>query len=94
MLKAMGYPNGLVLTLVLLESCILAVLGGFAGLGLAWSITLRGSPMPDMLPVFIIPHRDLVAGAIYAVALGLIAGVVPAYHAMRLQIAVALRKLG
>ena len=93
-LKAMGYPNGLVLTLVLIESCLLAMLGGFAGLGLAWLITLAGSPIPDMLPSFVIPHRDLASGAVYAVVLGLFAGAVPAYYAMRLQIAVALRKLG
>lgn len=93
-LKAMGYPNGLVLTLVLIESSMLALIGGLAGLGLAWLVTLGGSPMPQMLPIFVIPHRDLAAGVIYALALGLIAGVIPAIYAMRLQIAVALRKLG
>ena len=93
-LKAMGFPNGLVLVLVLLESCVLALLGGLAGLGLAWLVTLGGSPVPQMLPVFIIPHRDLALGAGFAVALGLIAGTVPALSAMRLQIAVALRKVG
>lgn len=93
-LKAMGYPNGLVLNLVLLESCLIALLGGLAGLGLAWLITLGGSPVPQMLPVFVIPHRDLILGAVFAVALGLIAGTVPAVYAMRLEIAVALRKQG
>jgi putative ABC transport system permease protein len=93
-LKAMGYPNGLVLVLVLLESCLLALLGGLAGLGLAWLVTLGGSPVPQMLPVFVIPHRDLALGVVFAVALGLIAGTVPAIYAMRLQIAVALRKHG
>ncbi len=93
-LKAMGYPNGLVLILVLIESCIIALLGGLAGLGLAWLITLGGSPVPQMLPVFVIPHGDLVLGVALAIALGLIAGTVPAFYAMRLQIAVALRKLG
>jgi putative ABC transport system permease protein len=93
-LKAMGYPNGLVLILVLIESCLIALLGGLAGLGLAWLVTLGGSPVPQMLPVFVIPHRDLALGVVFAVALGLIAGTVPAIYAMRLQIAVALRKLG
>ena len=93
-LKVMGFPNGLVLVLVLLESCLLALLGGLAGLGLAWLITLGGSPVPQMLPVFLIPHRDLALGVVFAVALGLIAGTVPALSAMRLQIAVALRKIG
>ena len=93
-LKAMGYPNGLVLVLVLAESCLLALLGGLVGLGLAYLVTLGGSPVPQMLPVFVIPHRDLALGAAFAVGLGLIAGAVPALYAMRLQIAVALRKLG
>jgi putative ABC transport system permease protein len=93
-LKAMGYPNGLVLVLVLIESCLIALLGGLAGLGLAWLVTLGGSPVPQMLPVFVIPHRDLILGVIFAVGLGLIAGVVPAYYAMRLQIAAALRRNG
>jgi putative ABC transport system permease protein len=93
-LKAMGYPNGLVLILVLIESCLIALLGGLAGLGLAWLVTLGGSPVPQMLPVFVIPHRDLALGVVFTIALGLIAGTVPAIYAMRLQIAVALRKLG
>ena len=93
-LKAMGYPNGLVLVLVLVESCLLALLGGLAGLGLAWLVTLGGSPVPQMLPVFVIPHRDLILGAIFAAGLGLLAGTMPALSAMRLQIAVALRRNG
>ena len=93
-LKAMGYPNGLVLTLVLVESCFIALLGGLAGLGFAWLITLGGSPVPQMLPVFVLPHRDLIYGAIFAGGLGLLSGAVPALFAMRLQIASALRKLG
>jgi putative ABC transport system permease protein len=92
--KAMGFSNGLVLTLVLIESCLLAMLGGLGGLAVAWLITLGGSPIPQMLPVFYIPNRDLALGAIFAVVLGLIAGAIPAYGAMRLRIAVALRKTG
>jgi putative ABC transport system permease protein len=93
-LKAMGYTNSLVLILVLIESCVLALLGGLSGLGLAYLITLRGSPVPAMLPVFIIPYRDLALGVILAVGLGLVAGFIPAFYAMRLRIAVALRKIG
>lgn len=93
-LKAMGYPNGLVLALVLIESCLLALLGGLAGLGLAWLATLGGSPVPQMLPVFVIPHRALILGACFALGLGLLAGAIPALHAMRLRIAAALRRGG
>jgi len=91
-LKAMGFPAGLVLVLVLVESSLLALLGGFAGLSLAWLATLGGSPVPQMLPVFVIPQRDLIIGAVSAIALGLLAGAIPAVAAMRLQIAVALRR--
>ena len=91
-LKAMGFTNRLVLVLVLLESCILALAGGLLGLGLAWALTLGGSPVPAMLPIFYIPARDLAMGAGIVVVLGAIAGIFPAVQAMRLRIADALRR--
>jgi putative ABC transport system permease protein len=90
-LKAMGFTNGLVLVLVLMESCFIAVLGGFIGLGLAWLIA-SSDPIPTITPTLNLPHRDLVTGALFAVALGLVAGAVPSIQAMRLQIATALRR--
>ncbi len=91
-LKAMGFTNQLVLVLVLLESCIIAFVGGFAGLGLAWLIISSGNPVPALLPVFHLPIRDLFIGAAIVAALGVIAGALPAIQAMRLQIAEALRR--
>ncbi|HTB63193.1 MAG TPA: ABC transporter permease, partial [Opitutales bacterium] len=91
-LKAMGFGNGLVLGLVLAESCLLTGLAGLSGLGLAWLITSRGSPVPSMLPIFYLPGRDLLIGVGLVFALGLAAGLVPALQAMRLQVAVALRR--
>ncbi len=91
-LKALGYTNSLVLVLVLAESLLIALLGGLGGLGLAWIFTLQGNPVPNMLPNFYLPDRALVIGVILAFALGLVAGVFPAWQAMRLQIAVALRR--
>lgn len=93
-MKALGFPNELALVLVLAESCVLAVLGGFAGLGLAWLITAGGSPVPSMLPVFYLPVKYVVIGAGLAVALGVVAGILPALQAMRLRIADALRRQG
>ena len=90
-LKAMGFTNALVLLLVLMESCFIAFLGGFLGLGLAWMIA-SSDPIPTIIPTLNLPHRDLLTGALFAVALGLIAGAVPAFQAMRLQIATALRR--
>lgn len=93
-LKAMGFSNTLVLILVMLESCLIAILGGFAGLGVAWLITLGGSPVPNMLPIFFIPTHNLVIGALLAITLGLAAGAIPAFQAMQLKISEALRRGG
>jgi putative ABC transport system permease protein len=93
-LKAMGFTNELVLALVLAESCLITAVGGVAGLGLAWLMTLGGSPVPTLLPIFYLPVHYLYLGAGMVLALGVIAGIVPALQAMRLQIAVALRKNG
>lgn len=91
-LKAVGFTNERVLVLVLAESLLLAALGGLTGLGLAWLATSRGSPVPAMLPVFYLPVRYLVIGAAIVFALGLVAGLLPALQAMRLQISAALRR--
>ncbi len=91
-LKAIGFSNRLVLLLVLIESCCIATLGGFSGLGVAWLIIASGNPIPSLLPVFILPTQTLASGAVLAVALGLIAGALPAWQAMRLRIAEALRR--
>jgi putative ABC transport system permease protein len=93
-LKALGFTNLRVLSLVLLESCLIAILGGFAGLGIAWLIALGGSPVPEMLPIFYFPQESLILGAVLAVALGIIAGALPAWQAMNLKISEALRRGG
>lgn len=93
-LKAIGFSNLLVLTLVLLESCCIAILGGGSGLGVAWLIIASGNPVPSLLPVFFLPLQSLATGAVLAVALGIVAGVLPAWQAMRLRISEALRRGG
>jgi len=91
-LKAMGFTNERVLMLVLLESCLLTAVGGLAGLGAALLITSAGSPAPTMLPVYYLPVHFVLIGVGLVFALGLVAGILPAFQAMRLQIAVALRR--
>jgi putative ABC transport system permease protein len=92
-LKALGFSNEMVLGLILAESCLITALGGLVGLGVAWLLTLRGSPVPQMLPVFYLPGRDVLVGAGLVFALGLAAGLVPAIQAMRLPVATALRRI-
>jgi putative ABC transport system permease protein len=91
-LKAMGFTNGLTLALILIESCVIALIGGIAGLGLAWFIAGFANPVPQMFPTLDLPSRDLILGAVLIFALGIVSGVIPAVQAMRLQIAVALRR--
>jgi len=93
-LKAMGYSNFLVLILVLLESSCIAISGGFGGLGAAWLIIASGNPIPGLLPVFYLPANSIVTGALFAVALGIVAGALPAWQARRLKISEALRRVG
>ncbi|MFO0829496.1 MAG: FtsX-like permease family protein [Phycisphaerales bacterium] len=91
-LKAVGFTNERVLALVLMESCAIAIVGGFAGLAAAWLVSLGGSPAPSVLPVFYLPAQYLAIGAVLVLALGLCAGILPAIVAMRLQTSVALRR--
>jgi putative ABC transport system permease protein len=68
------------------------VIGGAAGLGLAWLFVQQGDPTGGLLPVFVLPARDMVVGAGLIAALGLVAGALPAAQAMRLRITDALRR--
>jgi len=92
-LKTLGYGDGMVMGLVLSESCLLALTAGVLGLVLAWLVDARGDPTGGFLPVFYLPPRDLVLGLGLAVALGLATGALPAWQAMRLRIVDALRRV-
>lgn len=91
-LKTLGFSNGSILAMVLGESVLIAVLGGAAGLGVAWLIVSQGDPTGGMLPIFILPGRDVAIGAALVVLLGLVAGALPAATAMNLKITDALRR--
>ena len=96
-LKALGFTNELVLGVVLGESLVITVLGGCTGLLLGWLMVSglgQASFMKTYFPLFYIPPRDLVLGVLFALALGLIAGILPAIQAMRLRLAEALRREG
>lgn len=92
-LKALGFSNGSVLWLVLCESLLLSILGGTAGLLLAWIFTRGGDPTGGLLPLFFMPGRDFIVGAGLAIVLGLITGLFPAVQAMRMNVASALRRV-
>ena len=91
-LKTLGFSNASILSLILGESVLIAVLGGSLGLAAAWLIVQGGDPTNGMLPIFILPTRDVVLGSVMIVLLGLIAGALPAFNAMNLKITDALRR--
>ncbi len=93
-LKAIGFTNGQVVVLVLAESCLLTVIGGTVGLGLARIITpIMAEKLAGLLPMFFLPTRDLLIGFGISIVLGIVTGVFPALQAMRLRVADALRRM-
>jgi putative ABC transport system permease protein len=92
-LKAVGFSDGFVLLLVVLESMLVAAIGGGLGLMLAKLLSLRGDPTGGLLPFFYLPAQALAVGAALALAVGLAAGIWPAYSAGRLKVVDALRRV-
>jgi putative ABC transport system permease protein len=90
-LKTLGFSGPRILTMVLGESVLLALLGGLPGLGLAALIAygLRNS-LSNVAPAFSVSPDIVLQGLGMMVALGLITGMIPAVNAMRLKIATAL----
>jgi putative ABC transport system permease protein len=91
-LKTLGFSNGTILALVLGESVLIAIIGGGLGLLAAWAFVQRGDPTGGMLPIFMLPTRDVAVGGLLIMVLGLAAGLVPAVTAMQLKITDALRR--
>lgn len=91
-LKTLGFSDGRILTLVLVESCVIALIGGGLGLGLGWLFISQGDPTGGMLPAFYFPVPDLILGGVLVLLLGLGTGLLPAIQAQRLKIVTALRR--
>ena len=91
-LKTLGFSNASILMLVLGESLLIAVIGGSLGLLASWAFVQQGDPTNGMLPVFMLPGRDVAIGGGLVMFLGVAAGMVPALAAMNLKITDALRR--
>ncbi|MFB3819552.1 MAG: ABC transporter permease [Candidatus Methylomirabilales bacterium] len=92
-LKAVGFSDIFVLAVTLAETLILAALGGSLGVGLAKLFTLRGDPTGGLLPFFYLAPGAMAAGLALALAVGLLAGILPSLAAMRLRVVEALRRV-
>lgn len=94
-LKTVGFTNTRVTVLVIVESLLVTLLGGLAGLGLAWLVVQAlGDQLRQFLPVFYLPTSALVTGVALMIVFGLLASAIPARQALRLRIADALRSGG
>ncbi|MCU1221457.1 MAG: efflux pump, inner rane subunit [Candidatus Angelobacter sp.] len=95
-LKAVGYSDVFVLLLVLLESAVIAVIGGALGLLLAKGFTLlpaNVNPIRSFLPLLYLSGGMFALGVGTALGVGLVSGFLPALGAMRLRVVDALRRV-
>lgn len=87
--KAIGAKRRVILTEFLLESSFLCIIGGIIGLGLVFILTKILSGALDF-PVFV-SVSNMVWTFIICVLVGIIAGIIPAYKASRMDPVVAIR---
>jgi putative ABC transport system permease protein len=90
LLRAVGSTRRSILALFLGEAALLAALGGAAGLAIGWGMAWLLNLFFSALPVHT-PWLYALAAEAMAVGVGLVAGVVPAYRAARLDPIEALR---
>jgi putative ABC transport system permease protein len=92
-LKALGFGERGIALMVLAESLLVTAIGGVLGLLLALLLVSGVSTkLIAFLPGFSLPVASIALGIILMLLLGLLAGLLPASQAMRLQVAAALRR--
>jgi putative ABC transport system permease protein len=91
-LKTVGYSDVLVLWLVLGESVLLAVVGGAIGVLVAKVAAPHLQSVLSGMRVYL-PPASLAFGLLLALAVGMLAGALPALSAMRLKVVDALRRV-
>ncbi len=92
-LKTLGFQDGLLFTLVLVESVFITLLGGATGVFLAKFMFGPGNTVNNFIPGFQVEWRTVVMGLVMATLLGVVSGMVPALQAMRLPVIQALRRV-
>jgi len=99
-LRALGFGGGPVVVSVLSESLALSLVGGVIGGALAYvafngfeTSTINWQSFSQVAFAFAVTPRLVVMGIIYALAMGLLGGVLPAVKAARMPVVSALREL-
>lgn len=88
--KSLGAKNRFILFQFLFEAVILAVIGGLVGLLLVWLISIGASQLTGDFDFILSPWNMFIGTAVSAV-IGLIAGIVPAVSASKLDPVEAIR---
>lgn len=99
-LRALGFRGTPVVISVLVESLVLALVGGALGGGLAYiafdgfrAATINWQTFSQVAFAFDVTPGLLVQGIVYAAIIGLFGGLFPAIRAARMPVATALREL-
>ncbi len=91
-LKALGFSDGRVFGVMMIQSLVLCGLGGFIGVGLAkFTEPLFVGLLGTYFPGYAVTDDVMLAGALVTLATGIVAGIVPALNAKRLPVIQALR---
>lgn len=94
-LKALGFGNGVLVQLMLVESLAISITGGLIGIGLALSsVAPMASAMSFMFPNFNVSMATIQWALVISVSIGLISGLAPAWTMARLNPTAALRNEG
>ena len=91
--KAVGATTRHIMGEFLLEATFMGALGGLIGYGIGLAITLiaNGTTPPGQSTLFLVTVRLTVLAIGFAIALGAVAGILPAWRAARLDPVTALR---
>jgi putative ABC transport system permease protein len=95
-MKALGFTDATAFTLLLGESLIVSALGGVCGVGVALASEqgIAAFLSAQLFPGYQITRSMVATGLAAALAIGLIAGIVPAWRAARLRTIQAMRAEG
>lgn len=92
-LKTLGFEDRTVLGIVLSESILIMIIGGLLGIGLGWFLVQGiAEAAGAFLPGIYFSPGSMLTGLAMMVGAGVVAGIFPALHAMRLSIVDALAR--
>lgn len=97
-LRAIGFRSPPVIVSVMLETMVLALLGGLLGAFIAWllfnnyTVSTLGSNFSQVVFQFSVSPALLWTGVKWALAIGFVGGLLPAVRAARLPVTTALRE--